>query len=412
MSPTANPATKPAPAVLYSRSEHGGHPVRVIRGSDGDLTYRVEWPDGIVEYDSARKLVRALYNGGDLGPDSKDPGMSFERYFRLGRFAPKGDVVSEGPTVLSLLGADVPKRVPSKVIPVPNGRSGPRRVSRRRSTSPLTAELLSLLGWDGQIRAGDPVKPFSWAVEGPDRPFKVSRKVRKAKNGLLTVQTTVSKAEKPKKGGLTVADDGSGVILGIDLENRSHEVRKLLYAGFGRRMAAKGYNPEDVLQEVYRGILARNAGKCPWDERKSSFGHYVHMVCECVLNNYQRKRDRIGRYEQVGMAGLDGDGEWSSMDAALTASDLTGDEGVLDWDSVHAPDAFCGRGRALEGIAATLTEDRPDAHLAREILPYVVEGYQRGEIAKEFGLEPSKVGRALAYLRRHARAWGEAEGVI
>lgn len=412
MTPTANPATNSGPAVLFSRSEHGSHPVKVIRGSDGTLSYRVDWPDGSVEYDSARKLVRALYNEGDIGPESKDPGMSFERYFRLGRFAPKAEIVTEGPTILTLLGADVPKG-PSLVIPVPNGRSGPRVRPPRRSPSPLTAELLSLLGWDGQIKAAGPLEPFSWAISGPDRPFKVSRTVKKAKNGLLTVQTTVSRAQKAPKGGLTVAGDGSGVILGIDLETRAHEVRKLLFAGFGRRMARKGYNPDDVLQEVYRGILARNAGKCPWDERKSSFGHYVHMVCECVLNNYQRKRDRIGQYEQVGMSGLGDDGDWGSMDAGLMASDLTSDEGsVLDWGSVDSPDAVVGIDRALEGIEGLLTEDRPDAHLARAILPYVVQGYQRGEIAEEFGVEPSKIGRALSYLRRYAREWGEAEGIL
>jgi DNA-directed RNA polymerase specialized sigma24 family protein len=73
-----------------------------------------------------------------------------------------------------------------------------------------------------------------------------------------------------------------------------------MYAGFGLRIARAGYDPEEVLQEVYRGILVRNQGKCPFDRRKSSFGHYVHMVIECVLNNYHRKEQRKQRHEVMG----------------------------------------------------------------------------------------------------------------
>ena len=104
---------------------------------------------------------------------------------------------------------------------------------------------------------------------------------------------------------VTVTVTQSQVPLGIDLHKRGHEVRKLMYAGFGLRIARSGYDPEEVLQEVYRGILVRNQGKCPFDARKSSFGHYVHMVIECVLNNYHRKEQRKRTHELVG---LEGDG--------------------------------------------------------------------------------------------------------
>ena len=91
------------------------------------------------------------------------------------------------------------------------------------------------------------------------------------------------------------------VRLGIDLDRRGVEVRRLLYAGFGMRMARAGYDPEDVLQEVYRGILVRNRGRCPFDARKSSFGHYVHMVIECILSNYHRRESRRRASECVSL---------------------------------------------------------------------------------------------------------------
>lgn len=84
------------------------------------------------------------------------------------------------------------------------------------------------------------------------------------------------------------------------MARRAHEVRKLFYAGgFTRTLIRDGIDPEDFLQEVYRGLLTRNDGKCPWDHKKSSFGHYVHIVMRCVLSNYLRKHRRTSSMELV-----------------------------------------------------------------------------------------------------------------
>ena len=115
--------------------------------------------------------------------------------------------------------------------------------------------------------------------------------------------------------GVSDAGVDAGIKLGIDLVARGHEVRKLMWAGFGHKILRAGYDPEDVLQEVYRGILARNVGKCPWDSRKSSFGHYVHMVINGVLTNYHRKQQSIRSQEEIGMRGVDG----GSVDASTRA---------------------------------------------------------------------------------------------
>lgn len=85
--------------------------------------------------------------------------------------------------------------------------------------------------------------------------------------------------------------------LGIDLQARGTEVRKLFYAAFARGLVKDGYDPEEVLQEVYRGLLARNLGKCPFDPKKSSFGHYVHIVARCVIANLIRKERRRAAHE-------------------------------------------------------------------------------------------------------------------
>lgn len=96
-----------------------------------------------------------------------------------------------------------------------------------------------------------------------------------------------------------------GTDLGIDLALRGHEVRKLFYAGgFTGVLIREGIDPDEFLQEVYRGLLARNRGSCPWDAKKSSFGHYVHLVIRCVLSNCLRRERLRGTREE-----LTGDGE-------------------------------------------------------------------------------------------------------
>jgi hypothetical protein len=129
--------------------------------------------------------------------------------------------------------------------------------------------------------------------------------------------------------------DGSD--LGIDLSIRGHEVKKLFYAGgFTGTLNREGIDPDEFLQEVYRGLLARNRGTCPWDHKKSSFGHYVHIVIRCVLSNYlRRERVRAGRETvtedgELPMVGSAMDGGLVELDDLLVGLYGSGDE----WKSV------------------------------------------------------------------------------
>jgi len=185
---------------------------------------------------------------------------------------------------------------------------------------------------------------------------------------------------------------------GIDLLNRSHEVRKLLFAGYGRRIFAGGYNPDDVLQEVYQGLLVRNQGKCPWDPSKGSFGHYVHMVCGCVFSNMGRKQRRRDKMEQVGLSCLR-DGEFKSMD-------------VAEVTNIPAPETAENKEAALEGAAADLTRYILDhaktgdpVYLAIAILPHVHAGEARKDIAERVGVSMPALSRAISYLRKSSLAW-------
>jgi len=177
----------------------------------------------------------------------------------------------------------------------------------------------------------------------------------------------------------------NGRVYGIDLVHRGHEVKKLLHAGFGAYMAKRGYEPEDVLQEVYKGIIARNYGKCPWDASKSSFGHYVHMICHCVLSNYARKMRRRDQFEHLGMRDKDG----VETDAGDLAVEVAGGE-LMDESVLHDMSLW------VQGDLR-----HPEVPLA--ILPLAAQGYGRSEIAGLTGMEEATVIQGLRELRQSLR---------
>lgn len=198
------------------------------------------------------------------------------------------------------------------------------------------------------------------------------------------------------------------VKLGIDLSKRAHEVRKLLFAGFGRRMFLGGYDPEDVLQEVYKGLLVRNAGKCPYDPSKSSFGHYVHMVISCVLSNYHRKQHRVHEMEQVGLTNLCSASEGGGAEDWGHQADVASNTSVPSSPTLYASDSL------LLEAADSFTDylyDIPDSRLATQVLPLLLAGVPRDHLAKTLGTSNAAITRAITHLKKHAHSWKESENV-
>jgi DNA-directed RNA polymerase specialized sigma24 family protein len=189
---------------------------------------------------------------------------------------------------------------------------------------------------------------------------------------------------------------------GVDLVNRSDEVAKLLFAGFGKQIYAAGYDPDDVLQEVYKGLLARNQGKCPWDSRKSSFGHYIHMVASCILKNYHRKLNRRKQFEQSGLRGYREDGTFGLVDAAEARRPA---KTMFVEGEVQMREAEGDLSVYLQGLPKGHTAD---AKLAVRVLPYVRQGYPRRDIAAHLDVSLAAVSRAMTFLRRSAKGWANS----
>ena len=457
--------------VLYSKHEHGGVPIYVYppptqapapapapRQSLGSFTvhWHRSWDSSVHHlgeqtYPSGRQLLRALHNAGDInGPHSG--GGSFQRYFRIRR-----KTVRSGGGALDLFGSPPhrsethdPARCQIALEP-PRGLTG----ASAPSPSPESARETQTPTAPPTARRRCPPEAGRWyrprvaagAMATTLMLFGLSSSApapsAKAHADPLTIPelvTLVSEQTPPAPAPPLALDPRAAAptALGIDLAARGHEVRLLLNAGFGLKMSASGYDPDDVLQEVYRGILARNKGTCPFDPTISSFGHYVHMVCDCVLKNYHRKQKRRRCFETIGVKTFgpeSGDG-LIETDAALGAV------AVLDTGSSYsyggtpgpAPLACSSYGAAppSEDIAHTLavnsldhwfevafhyankTGDRRKAALigtARAVLPLRAQGLTRSEIAKALDIPPTQVTKALGILRNGTAQWAEEQGL-
>lgn len=185
---------------------------------------------------------------------------------------------------------------------------------------------------------------------------------------------------------------------GIDLEARGHEVRKLLLAKFGRWIHSSGYDPEEILQEVHAGLLRRNIGRCVFDPKKSSFGHYVYMVCRGVLANYHRRAKRRGAHEQSGLLRY--------TDEGLTFVDAA--EANVGKDIPHGD--LSAEGSAERRLQEWMLRESNGSELSQsaiKILPLVRQGYRRKEISLKMGWTIGKTSKVLRHLRQSALQWYE-----
>jgi DNA-directed RNA polymerase specialized sigma24 family protein len=323
------------PVILYSRSEHGQVPVKILdtpgdsSGSHPTRIYEIETAEGASRFDSARQLLIALTGH----PEARH--WTFDRYFRVGKYG-----TDTGAEVLTVLDPFVPRSDDGTVV--------------------VAGEFVTVTK---KVCHGD--KLSTEVCHGEEKVCHGDKVLAESLPPCQTSPESLSPCQT----------------LGIDLKARGHEVAKLLFAGFGSYIYSQGYDPDDVLQEVYRGILVRNQGTCPWDARKSSFGHYVHLVCGCVLSNYHRRQGRR-RGREV---------SWSPESGDLS-------------DGRPAP---AGRDpeQELAQYLGKLSGRDQDAQLALRILPLVTQGYDRGEIAERLGLPRGTVARGITTLRQATRLW-------
>lgn len=199
------------------------------------------------------------------------------------------------------------------------------------------------------------------------------------------------------------------VVLGIDLARRGVEVRKILFARFGSKIASMGYEADDVLSEVYRKLVVSNQGRHPFDPRKAGFGHYVYMVCQSALMNFRKKEERRRRKVQTGIAVFE-DNRRVILDVGEAADShhriVTTGRLVLD------PEQEISGEQAVTSLCQRIGSSTPIHKLACQCVLLYHQGYSKREMARTLGVSSKKVGEAVTIVKDTATAWAEDEGII
>jgi hypothetical protein len=166
--------------------------------------------------------------------------------------------------------------------------------------------------------------------------------------GMVSIFSFTFKTKKPKK-------------LGVDIEKHSEDIKLIFYKRQAQSMIREGLDPEEVLHEVYKGILIRNKGKCPFDPDKSALSTYVVLVMDCVImniiNKHRKERERY-------FVGVDDD--------VATSYDSSYEEDPSDKIFMNE-------------IRLSFKED----HL--KVFDAIMQGFKMSHIARMFGWEARKV---------------------
>ncbi len=366
-------SSQDAHQVLFSRYEDGARPVTFL--SDG---WELQGVPGTPaqRFSTAKGLLVALTGH----PEGRH--WSLERYFRLG---PKHGHPMPSATRLV---ADI-----YDLWPVADDSAPPPLLLTTPGIS-IPAEKHSLHGESDSFALRES-KTDSFRSESD------SFALRESKTDSFRSESDSFALRESK----TIRRDRPAQKIGIDLDRRAHEVRKLLFAGFGRRMYVCGYDPEDVLQEVYKGLLIRNSGKCPWDPAKSSFGHYVHMVCSCILSNYHRKQHRVREMEQVGLLNpLGSEGEGTRYTDVASSTTVASRSMLVQEDCLMLEEAQ----DLLVQMQSNGTQDA-ESRLAARVLPLLLAGTPRDSMATSLGVSAASLSRAMSHLRKQATAWAATQ---
>jgi hypothetical protein len=206
----------------------------------------LEKPSGSKVFTSARGLFKELYG--------HDVHMPFDRYFRLGKYRQTGRA-SGSANLLTLLdkGRARTKRTKISVDATPKSVSGGLKQTKISFSPPENR----------QFKGSEVPKSSSKPKKG--RKIKDDLEIQEfleaLKGELGPLQSSIPATPEMIQGyskSLNLAFDRLEEKVGIDLGARGHEVRKLLFAGFAGKMLSRGYDPEEVLQEIYAGLLVRN----------------------------------------------------------------------------------------------------------------------------------------------------------
>ena len=173
--------------------------------------------------------------------------------------------------------------------------------------------------------------------------------------------------------------------VGVNVSDKRKDITKLLYKACGNAIRKYNYDFDDVFQEVCVGILIRNNGAGAYDPSRSSFSHYIMLVCNSVFRNYHMKESKKRSRETIGLR--------NELGEFVDASEM----------AVEEPDEFpelseeSDLDKYLDLIAEKINDQRiaweikTNKSKYKKILTGVIAGFSKGEISKNVGVSRPKM---------------------
>lgn len=193
---------------------------------------------------------------------------------------------------------------------------------------------------------------------------------------------------------------------GVDVSEKKKDIMKLLGKVCGQAIKKYGYDFDDIFQEVCLGIIIRNRGRGAFDPSRSSFGHYIVLVCNSVFRNYHLKEQRKRGREMVGIKNQLGE----TVDAQEMAVEETDEYPELS--EVGDIDKYLELVSERTGDPRISWEIRTNKEKYRKILGGVIAGFSKEEISKMVGLSRPQMHKIIGKCRNQEEESNDDLGVL
>lgn len=180
---------------------------------------------------------------------------------------------------------------------------------------------------------------------------------------------------------------------GVDVSAKRKDIAKLLYKACGQAIIKHGYDFDDVFQDVCLGLIIRNRGRGAYDPSRSSFGHYVILVCNSVFRNFHAKEQKKKNREVIGTR--DASGEFVDFqDTAVEES-----EEYPSISEIKDVDKYLDLVAEKTSNPRISWEIKTNRDKYRRILGGIIAGFSNEEISKDIGLSRPMMHRIISKYR-------------
>jgi RNA polymerase sigma factor (sigma-70 family) len=175
------------------------------------------------------------------------------------------------------------------------------------------------------------------------------------------------------------------MMVGVDVIKKRKDIERLLYKACGGAIKKYGYEFDDLLQEVFIGILKRNKGQGAYDPSRSAFSHYIILVCNSIFRNYHAKEMKRRGREILGARNKNGD----IVDVKEIAVDITVNENDF------TPEKYLEFLSEKIDDPRTRWEIRTNKKEYKTILSGIVAGFSKDEISKSLQISKPKMHKIM-----------------